>query len=93
MALSIGVMSIAYLETPNGLAYQFASEMARTASYADNTWGETSCWAPFTRDEIDELLDDFTVEKSLTQDQKAEVWAWVDSLPWDGDDLELYLDW
>ena len=54
MALSIGVMSVSYLETPNGLAYQFAGEMARTSGYAGNTWGETSCWAPFTRDEIDE---------------------------------------
>ena len=93
MALSIGVMSISYLETPNGLAYQFAGELARTASYAGNTWGETSCWAPFTRDEIDELLDEFAVEKSLSPEQVAEVQVWLETLPWDGDDLDLYLDW
>ena len=93
MALSIGVMSISYLETPNGLAYQFAGEMARTAGYAGNTWGETSCWAPFTRDEIDELLDEFAVEKSLSPEQVAEVQVWLETLPWDGDDLDLYLDW
>ena len=93
MALSIGVMSIAYLETPSGLAYQFAGEMARTATYAGNTWGETSVWAPFTRDEIDELLGEFTEEKGLTPKQVAEVQAWLETLPWDGDDLELHFDW
>ena len=93
MALSIGVMSIAYLETPSGLAYQFAGEMARTAIYAGNTWGETNGWAPFTRDDIDELLDEFSTENSLTPGQVAEVQAWLESLPWDGDDLELHFDW
>ncbi len=93
MALSIGVMSIAYLETPSGLAYEFARAMARTATYAGNTWGETSLWAPFTRDEIDELLDEFAEKRGLTTEQVAEVQTWLETLPWDGDDLELYFDW
>ena len=93
MALSIGVMSVAYLETPTGLAYQFAREMAQTATYAGNTWGETNVWAPFTRDEIDELLGEFVKDQGLTPEQVAEVQAWLETLPWDGDDLELHFNW
>lgn len=93
MALSIGVMSISYLDTPSGLAYQFAGEMARTATYAGNIWGETSVWAPFTRDEVDELLGEFTEEKGLIPEQVAEVQTWLETLPWAGDDLELHFDW
>jgi hypothetical protein len=39
------------------------------------------------------ILDSFAEQSDLTQDQTSEIWAWVESLPWDRDYIELHFNW
>ena len=93
MGLDIGMMSIQALERPRGTSYQFAWELAHEASVYGTMSGDGNSLGYFTKPEVRRLLDEFAEQQTLTPDQTAEVWTWVESLPWDGDDLELHFNW
>ena len=93
MGLDIGIISIEYLERPSDIAYEFAWELAVEASTGGYMYGEGNNWGPFTRRRVRRLLESFSQQRSLTQEQTAEIQSWVDSLPWDGDDIELHFNW
>ncbi|MBI2165466.1 MAG: hypothetical protein HYU29_03560 [Chloroflexi bacterium] len=83
MGLDIGIINITYLPRPQGLAYRFAWEMATEASTSGYMHGEGNNWAPFSQRKVLLMLDDFASRRSLPAPQKAEVLAWVRSLPWE----------
>ena len=95
MGLDIGIMTYEKLGRPKrGPAYQFAvDEMCTHACAMGFMSGDSNSYGWFEKDEVLEMLDGFAERQSLTQDQKAEVWAWVESLPWDGDYIELHFNW
>lgn len=91
MGLDIGIISIRYLERPQGVAYEFARELAAEASVNGYMYGEGNNWGAFTQRQVIEMLDRFVEREALDSDATAEVLAWIQSLPWDGwrDDLAL----
>lgn len=93
MGLDIGIIRITYLERPQGPAYDFAWELAIEASASGYMSGEGNNWAAFTRDEVRAMLDEFAQDHALSPTAKAEVWAWVESLPWHDDLIELHFNW
>ena len=94
MGLDIGIITTTVLERPRGLSYQFAlDEMCTHACVAGFMSGEGNSYGWFEKDEVREMLDRFAERQSLTQDQASEVWNWVESLPWDGDYIELHFNW
>ena len=52
--------------------------------------GAGSNTASFDRKAIARLLGRFSREKGLSSTERAQVRAWVESLPWDDDVLELF---
>lgn len=93
MGLDVGVISIRYLERPSGHAYEFAWEMAVEASGSGYMSGEGNNWGYFERDDVRELLDGFSAREKLSAEERESVWAWVESLPWKGDGIELHFNW
>lgn len=93
MGLDIGIISIRYLDRPSGRAYDFAWELAEHASVHGYMWGEGNNWGPFQKDEVRQMLDQFAAREGLTPEEKAQVWAWVESLPWEDDLIELHFNW
>ncbi len=89
MGLDIGIISIRYLERPQGVAYEFAWELAAEASVNGYMYGEGNNWGAFTQRQVLGMLDRFAEREAL--DATGEVLAWVQSLPWDGwrDNLAL----
>ena len=93
MALHIGIMGIQFLETPSGVAHEFAKELALEASVAGTMSGAGNSVGYFTKPQVGHLLYEYAEEHDFTDEETSQVWAWVESLPWDGDGIELYFDW
>ena len=94
MGLDIGIITTTVLGRPRGLAYRFAiDEMCTHACAMGFMSGDSNSYGWFEKDEVREMLNGFAERQFLTQDQIAEVWAWVESLPWDGDYVELHFNW
>ena len=93
MGLDIGIMSVEYLERPRGITYEFAWGLAAEANIRGYMGGGSNSWGPFTKGEVRLMLDGFAERRDLTQDQIVEVQAWVESLPWEGDGIELHFNW
>ena len=91
MGLDIGIISINYLDRPQGIAYKFAWEMAVEASVGGYMYGEGNNWGAFTQRKMLRMLDQFAAHEDLNASSKAEILEWVRSLPWDGwrDDFDL----
>lgn len=84
MGLDVGIMTVRYLERPRGTVYEFAWELAHEASVNGYLHGDGNNWGPFTQRQVLHMLDDFAEKRGLDPTAKAEVLAWVKSLPWDG---------
>ena len=93
MGLDIGIMSVQILERPRGVAYRFAWELAHEASVYGTMSGDGNSLGFFSKSEVRRLFDEFADQRTLTPDQTVEVWGWVESLPWDGDDIEVHFNW
>ena len=93
MGLDIGIMSIQYLERPLGITYRFAWELAHEASVYGTMSGEGNSLGSFTKPQIGHVLYEFADNQNFTDEQISEVWAWVESLPWDGDGIVLHFNW
>ena len=93
MGLDIGIITTHYLERPRGIAYQFAWELAAEASTSGYMHGDDNSYGPFTKRQIRRLLATFAEQKALNQEQTAEIQSWVNSLPWDGNNIELHFNW
>ena len=93
MGLDVGIINVTYLDRPRGDAYRFAWELAVEASVNGYMHGEGNNWGYFSKDQVRAMLDDFALRKNFSQEAKAQVWAWVESLPWDGEDIELHFNW
>ena len=90
MGLDVGIMSVQVLDRPRGNSYRFAWELAHEAASLGVMSGEGNCLGYFTRNEVRRLVVEFARQNGLTREQRAEVWAWVESLPWDGHEIELH---
>ena len=84
MGLDVGIIAIKYLERPRGRAYDFAWELAIEASASGYMHGDGNNWGAFTQRQMLHMLDDFAETQRLDASTKAEILAWVRSLPWDG---------
>ncbi|GEM_PF-1653285 len=84
MGLDIGIISITYLPRPDGIAYDFAWQMAEAASVSGYMHGEGNNWAAFTQRQVLEMLEDFANRRNLPDLVKSDILAWLRSLPWDG---------
>ena len=84
MGLDVGIISINYLERPRDNTYQFAWELAIEASVNGYMYGEGNNWGAFIQRQVLHMLDDFAETQRLDASAKAEILAWVRSLPWDG---------
>lgn len=93
MALRIGIMSLETVDVPSGIAYEFAKELALEASVSGTMSGEGNSLGYFTKPQVGHLLYEFADSKDYTDDETLEVWAWVESLPWDGHEIELHFNW
>ncbi len=49
--------------------------------------------AHFTKPHFGHLLWEYAEQHDFTDEETSEVWAWVESLPWDDEGIELYFDW
>ena len=93
MGLDIGIMSVNVLDRPRGHTYQFAWELAHEASAYGVMHGPGNSVGYFTKNQVRRLIVAFARQNGLSREQRAEVWAWVESLPWDGHEIELHFNW
>ena len=94
MGLDVGIIHVSYLERPSGVAYDFALAMSEEETAFGYMSGEGGCWGWVAREQVAWLLADFAARRGLSAEERAQVWAWVESLPWNGADaLELHFSW
>ena len=93
MGLDIGIIKVTYLQRPSGHAYYFAWELAEEAAAHGYASGEGASWGPFSKTQVDQALHKFVSRHALTFSQQHHVRAWLDSLPWQGDLIELHFSW
>ena len=84
MGLDIGIITINYLERPRGNTYQFVWELAHEASAYGYMHGDGNNWGAFTQRQVLHMPDQFAEKQTLDPSARAEILAWVRSLPWDG---------
>ena len=84
MSLGISIIRQEYLDPPPGRAYEFAWRMLEKGVEDAYSADIGRCWAPFTQRQVLHLLDEFTREQGLSPEERQEVRAWVESLPWHG---------
>ena len=93
MGLDIGIMSVNVLDRPRGNTYRFALDLAWEASVYGVMHGPGNSVGYFTKNQVRRLVVAFARQNGLSREQRAEVWAWVESLPWEEEGIELYFDW
>lgn len=93
MGLDIGIISIQYLDRPSGHAYRFMWDLAVEASAWGYMHGEGNNWGHFTKTDVRKLLNRFAAHENLSSEEKRDVWNWVKSLPWEGNEIELHFNW
>ena len=93
MGLDIGIINIQYLDRPSGHAYRFMWDLAVEASAWGYMHGEGNNWGYFEKCQVARLLLDFSLSNALTRLERREVWAWVQSLPWEDNEIELHFNW
>lgn len=91
MGLDVGVFTINYLPRPSGRAYDFAWELAHAAALNCGGNGNSFWW--LERRQIHTLMTQWARTAGLTPSEQEDVWAWIASLPWDGDHIYLHFNW
>ena len=87
MGFDLGRVSIEYLPRPEGLAYEFAVQLACEASCVD----DGNAFGFYLRSEMEERAKEFAKENPLAEDILMD---WVASLPWGEDNyLTLTFNW
>ena len=84
MGLDVGIMHVEYLERPQGIAYEFAWQLAHRASANGYMTGEGRNWAPFTQRQVLRSFRRFVAARGIDAEGRAEILSWVRSLPWQG---------
>jgi hypothetical protein len=79
MGLDVGVVSIEYLERPQGAAYEFIQHLAAVASCI----GEGNAFGFYLREEMEEEAKGFLARMEASPEQVAEIEKWIEKLPWD----------
>ena len=96
MGLDIGVIPpIKYLDSPDKEVSDFVQHLDLYAGYGDS-WNVSSGMntiVEHTRESMATQLDEYTEATNLTQETIARIQTWIDSLPWNGDDIMLHLSW
>ena len=93
MALDIGIISVTYLDHPSGRAYDFAMEMAQGAVWDGYMHGIGNSWGVFSKDEVMEMVEEFSLERGLSVQERTGVMEWVESLPWNDGSLDFHFSW
>ncbi len=92
MGVRVGKIETTYFDPPTEAGDDFVLALFLSAS-ADYMGGEGRLWGNFTRSQMRNVADSLVAEKGYTNIQRAEIDAWVDSLPWDEEyEDEAYID-
>jgi hypothetical protein len=87
MGLDVGKVEIEYLPRPEGLAKEFAWELAGKAS----CWSDGNAFGFYLRSEMEEWAKAFAKGNILAEEILKD---WIDSLPWDDNGyLTLTFNW
>ena len=92
MSLSIGLLRTEYLDSPDGIAYEFAQELMWRGSMDGYMGGEGRVWTDFSFSQVMRYADEFAAERALSQDQRDAIATWLESLPWITDAAERYIE-
>ena len=73
-------------------------DMQRQVLLGEAVWdgymhGVGNSWGVFTKDEIIEQLEEFSIEHGLSIEDLTEARDWVESLPWSDDSIDLHFAW
>lgn len=97
MGLSIGVVSIAYLDEPQPPVSDFLKDLATNpdldigdADYWGGGWGENT-FLEFDQLALTERADNWCTENSIDASGRTALTAWLSGLPWRGDYIMLHL--
>ncbi len=96
MGLSVGIVSIEYLDRPPEPIYGFLGDVAATAGWDDDSWGGGFMENAFVEHDHRGLLRKaraYAKEKELPLTDKRSLYRWLRQLPWRGDYIMLHLSW
>lgn len=86
MGLSVGVVSIDYLDEPQPPLSDFLKDLAMNPNLGMDSdhwgggWGENT-FLEFEQDALTELADNWCTEKGVGAEGRATLTAWVSNLP------------
>lgn len=83
MGLTIGKIRVEHFPPPQGVASDLVEELMEDASWNHYMAGEGRAWGYFCRSKIMRIAGRLVTERGYTAIQRAEIDAWIDSLPWD----------
>jgi len=90
MGYDIGVYDVNWLKRPEGVAYDYLPDMAAYFMAV----GEGNAYGTLEKAAVVEHAPEWAEDNELDTEQRRELLAWVDSLPWDEDDCaSLTINW
>jgi len=89
MGLDVASVNFTYLPRPSGYAYEFAKKLNEYSSCC----GEGNSFCFYYKDELHEEADSHCENNNLTEEAKTEIVEWINSLPWEGDEIVLNFWW
>ena len=94
MALDVGVVNIKYLENPWGPVRGFLFDLA--GEDLDEGWiggWDGNVFLQIIREDLERRATDYASKQGLSQTDADKLLGWVESLPWERDDIMLHLGW
>lgn len=78
-----------FLKRPGGIVYDFVSYLAETAEF----WNSVSSMSHYTKQDIKKHAEDYCNKEKLSENEKQEIFAWIEQLPWKEDEVTLLFWW
>jgi hypothetical protein len=94
MGLDVGVVNITYLERPDEPIYDFLWAIAEGG--VDEDWGGGwlgNALVEYERESLIEKAAEWADGRGLEAQQRAQLFDWLEALPWHGDTVMLHLNW
>ena len=92
MSRQVGRVSIEYFEPLDSIPSYFVDDLMFIKAVNCYMSGQGRVWTDFSFDEIMGYADEYAAREGLTQAQRESITAWLESLPWNEQDDERYIE-
>ena len=96
MGMDVWIVKMVHIDSPKGLVKDFLFHLEINVDWDDDVWGggwNGNVFFEAVRDDFERKAREYTSEKGLSQEDTATLVSWIETLPWEPDDITLTLNW